>query len=143
MITGDEPEGEFVLNDKDLNKNIIFLAGGIGITPFRSILLDLSEKKKEWPKITLLYANRDKNILFQEIFNELADKHPELRIEYFIGENKLNEKALKEKIKDFSNSIVYLSGPKAFFTPIKETLLGMGLPVENLLKDFFPGYNNY
>ena len=58
------PKGEFVIGD--LLKSYVLIAGGIGITPFRSILLDLNYRKKlQSTGIYLLYSNRNNEIIFK------------------------------------------------------------------------------
>ncbi len=65
--------GDFVL-PKDKNKKLVFIAGGIGITPFRSMikyLLDKNEKRS----VTLLYSNRKtEDISYRELFSEAEQK---------------------------------------------------------------------
>jgi ferredoxin-NADP reductase len=55
-IEAHDLEGDFVVDDS--RKTFVFIAGGIGITPFRAILLDLDYNRKPL-NVQLLYANRD------------------------------------------------------------------------------------
>src|SRR4030066_1062256 len=57
------PQGEFLI--KDFAKSYVFIAGGIGITPFRSIIFDLDfNKQLRNMDIFLLYSNRNNDIAF-------------------------------------------------------------------------------
>ena len=60
-ITTSEPEGEFVYNEPEAT--IVMLAGGIGITPFRSMLHEQDASGKAI-KSTLFYLGRDEHFLF-------------------------------------------------------------------------------
>ncbi len=60
-IEADGPEGDFVVTDP--KRNYIFVAGGIGITPFRSILADADHNGHKL-KVHLLYGNHDNRYPF-------------------------------------------------------------------------------
>src|SRR5665647_1212792 len=61
-ITALQPQGKFTV--EDYSKSYVFFAGGIGITPFRSILVDLDYTKKiKEMEIFLLYTNRNSDIV--------------------------------------------------------------------------------
>lgn len=130
--------GDFTLTD--LNKEYIFLAGGIGITPFRSILVQLAHEGT-MPNITLVYANRDKeSIVYKEELEDLANKFPALQIQYIFSPVHIDENKIRELIPDFARKIFYVSGPEPMVDALGESLKAMGLPEENLKQDWFPGY---
>ncbi|SRR5258708_9141617 len=133
-------EGDFVINDPE--KNYIFIAGGIGITPFRSIIKELEFEKKPI-NITLLYANRDKNIVFKDEFEKIAETSPSFKIHYIINPEHVDEAKINELVPDFKNKIFYISGPEAMVESLGEMLGKMGINKENIRQDWFPGYNNY
>lgn len=54
----DQPKGDFVL-PQDTSRPLVFIAGGIGITVFRSMLLYIREERLPY-RITLVYSNRDR-----------------------------------------------------------------------------------
>jgi ferredoxin-NADP reductase len=72
-------EGDFVVDDSQ--KTFVFIAGGIGITPFRAILLDLDYNKKPL-NVQLLCANRDNDFPYRKELDALGGHHPEFRIDY-------------------------------------------------------------
>src|SRR4030042_5259503 len=63
--------GNFTI--KDLKARYAFIAGGIGITPYRSILLDLSNKNNS-VNIILIYGNKDQNIVFKDTLDSIESK---------------------------------------------------------------------
>jgi ferredoxin-NADP reductase len=64
VIEADGPKGSFTLQEGEHHH--IFIAGGIGVTPFRSMLLQLLHDHKN-KSIDLMYANRDSNFVFGDI----------------------------------------------------------------------------
>lgn len=133
------PMGNFVLDDSE--KKAVFLAGGIGITPFRSILVDLDQKNQAI-NITLLYFNRDENFVFKDEFEQLAKKHPNLKIHYFSGQQDAATFDPQPLIEDFITSVYYISGPEPMVEAYNKRLKELGVSVENIKNDFFPGYSS-
>lgn len=130
------PDGSFTL--KDIKEKIMFIAGGMGITPFRSILKELEFKNKNLD-IILLYSFKNSDIVFKKQFDNLKLK--KLKIEYFIG--KRIGKADIEKTKDFKKRTVFVSGPDAMVMKMEELLEKMGVKKENIKTDYFSGYKGF
>lgn len=150
------PSGSFTLNDP--GKQYVFIAGGIGITPFRSILLDL-DKRGEKLNIALLYANRTREALFKNELELLATKQPEFKIYYIISDiptvetqmtdnvsiipGKIDEDLIRSLITHLQSFVFYISGPEPMMMALEEILRKMGIPKENIKRDYFPGYENF
>ncbi len=80
------PQGEFVLHEDDYSKPAIFLSGGIGVTPFRSMIKYATDMQLPL-KIILFDSNRNKeNILFKKEFDEWSYINNNLKIIYTISE---------------------------------------------------------
>jgi len=81
------PEGQFVLHD-DYSKPAVFLSGGIGVTPFRSMIKYATDKQLPL-KIVMFDSNRDSdNILFKKEFDEWTKLNKNLKIIYTVSEDK-------------------------------------------------------
>jgi ferredoxin-NADP reductase len=132
------PDGEFIVDDPW--QEFVFIAGGIGITPYRSILLDLNARKLPINAI-LLYANRDDNFVFRDELEELQKKHQDFRIKYFVSPAVINEEAIKKEVADLSRPIFYVSGPEPMVEAFDKMLRDMGIPEEHIKRDYFPGYD--
>ncbi|OGZ64240.1 MAG: hypothetical protein A3A98_02560 [Candidatus Staskawiczbacteria bacterium RIFCSPLOWO2_01_FULL_40_39] len=149
-VTAAQLAGEFIMpNDK--SKKLVFLAGGIGITPFRSMikyLLDIKEKRD----IILLYANKSvHDIAYKEVFDQ-AEKELGIQVAYILekaSENSpyfnvrqgiINKDFIMEKVPDFKERIFYISGPKSMIDSFKKTLKEIGAQKHHIKTDFFPGY---
>jgi ferredoxin-NADP reductase len=131
------PMGSFILDD--LSKQYVFIAGGIGITPFRSILLQLDHEQKEFA-ITLLYANRNQDIVYKSELDALAQKNPSFQVDYIINPERIDPEVIQKYVKDPANKLYYLSGPKPMVEGIEKNLLELNIPKEQIKTDYFPGY---
>lgn len=148
-IVASNLSGNFVL-PKDKNKKIVFIAGGIGITPFRSMIKYLTDKKED-RKIILFYACKTTDEIAYKKLLEEFEKNVSLKIFYLISDGpffknsnivngRLNEKIITQKVADFKTSLFYLSGPELMIRSYKEILLNMGINRSNILTDYFPGF---
>ncbi|MBX4201586.1 FAD-dependent oxidoreductase [Candidatus Saccharibacteria bacterium] len=135
-IEAEPPSGKFVWREGDLEH--VLVSGGIGITPFRSMLLQLDHEGKQI-NADLLYSNRDDHLIFGALLDELSAKHPDLRLHKYIGQE-ITKDDLAEYTKK-PNAVFYLSGPKSMVESFVAQLLEMGVLDENILKDKFPGYS--
>lgn len=149
-IIASQLDGEFVL-PKDPSEKLVFIAGGIGITPFRSMikyLLDKEEKRD----IVLFYLNRsEKEIVYKEIFDEAFRK---LKVKTvcvltdrenvpkgwkgLVGH--LDDNVIKQEVSDYKERIFYISGSHSMVEAFKEVLKGLGIPGNRIKTDYFPGY---
>lgn len=152
MKPGDEiqmsdPMGDFVL-PKLIQTPLVFVAGGIGITPFHSILGWLSDNKEERP-IKLLYGvSNEDEIIFQDTFDKagvhativVSDPEPawggergRLTAELIVGLEKLSE-----------DTLIYVSGPEPMVEALEKDLKKAGIKKSQLVLDLFPNYDrNY
>lgn len=142
-------EGDFTL-PQDQNQPCVFLAGGIGITPFRSMIKYLIDKAEIRP-LTLLYAGRSvQDFVFKDLFDEAQSKI-NLKVVYIISENApanwpgrtglIDFNVIKEEVPQYLQNLFYISGPKpmvgSFITMLKDN----GVDASKIKHDFFPGYN--
>ncbi len=138
-IDAKEPEGEFTVAYPD--EQYVFLAGGIGITPFRSILVDLHHRKAPL-NITLIYANRtEANVPFKHELDKLADQHPEFEVVYLYEPKKLNEGQILDAARHVEEAIFYISGPEPMVESLGDSLKSsLKIPKDRIKQDFFPNY---
>lgn len=125
-------KGDFVLPD-DTTKSVVLLAGGIGITPFRSMLLD--EFEKDSPRdLTLIHVS-DTKYCYEDELSKLP-----------YAQNRINREqiddALAKHVKEKPKAKYYVSGPPGFVDALKEKLENLGIPEENIKQDWFDGYDN-
>ena len=132
------PFGSFVF-DEAKHRNAVFLAGGIGITPFYSALKYATEKKLD-NKMTLLYSNKtlDGTLFYREI-KALEDKNENLRALFSVTDknvlpvsgNVVNKRLDGALINEFVGShegkTFFICGPAPFMKAMKANLLGLGV----------------
>lgn len=138
-----EPMGDFVL-PKDTSIPLVFVAGGIGLTPFHSMFEWLADHS-EHRDITFLYAVRDEDeIIFQDTF-ERAGIHATIVVsepsDAWGGERgHLDAEMILGLAKPADNALIYLSGPEPMVEALEADLKKHGVPASQLVTDFFPGY---
>jgi ferredoxin-NADP reductase/nitrite reductase/ring-hydroxylating ferredoxin subunit len=152
------PQGEFVLHD-DYSKPAVFLSGGIGVTPFRSMIKYATDKRLPL-KIVMFDSNRNgSNILYKKEFDDWAAKNKNLKIVYTIteegepeqsgssgwkGERGRIDKSMMARhvdSKDLENSIFYICGPPGMIKAMQELLQKeLQIPKDRLKVETFTGY---
>jgi ferredoxin-NADP reductase len=137
----EKPHGDFVWQDSELP--ILFVAGGIGITPFYSILKQRAHEQLPL-NATLIYGGRTADVPFREELDQWVASDPEFKVQYLIG-TPLTAESLATLKPDINQSLVYLSGPEPMVETLGDQLKAHGLPEAQLKQDFFPNYteNNY
>lgn len=131
-------EGDFVW--KQTQSPTLYIAAGIGVTPFHSILKQRTYEGKEIP-VTLLYNGRTDDLPWKPMFAELEEEHPEFKVIYVIGE-RLTPESIEHVYPELNNSLVYLSGPEPMVEAVGDALKENGLPEDKLVQDWFPGYED-
>ncbi len=134
-----DPDGDFIVSDP--GQKFVFISGGIGITPYRSILLDLDHRNLPINAM-LLYANSDENFVFKDELEILATKHPSFRIEYFVSPKHIEKEDIDKAQQSLGvQPLIYVSGPEPMVEAFEKTLRSMKIPEERIKLDFFPGYD--
>lgn len=133
--------GDFVLKDNLLNDSYIFIAGGIGISPFRSILKDL-EYREKLVNISLFYANRDMQIPFKEDLEEMAQKNKNLKINYIIRPDRIKVQEILKDLDPVNKYHFYVSGPEGMVEELGGELRDLGVEEERIKQDWFPNYQD-
>jgi ferredoxin-NADP reductase len=128
-------EGSFVLPKDDAQK-IAFIAGGIGVTPFRSITKYLVDSGQKRDIILLYTADNPEEFAFSELFKQASSSGVKTR--HIVG--RLESATIKTAIPDYKNRVVYISGPYGFVAAMRQALLNMGVPRQKIISDYFPGY---
>lgn len=133
----ENPEGDFVWQDSDLP--IVFVAGGIGVTPFRSILKQRVHDGQPL-NVTLVYGSRTPEVPFKDELQQWQAAHPELQVRYVVGEP-LTAESIAEQVSNLNGSLVYVSGPEPMVQALSNDLIQHGLPEAQLKRDEFPNYD--
>lgn len=139
--------GAFTL-PQDALKPLIFIAGGIGITPFISMLRYVSEQKLPY-KITLIYSNRDKNsAVFLEELQNFEKSIPDFKLVLTMTadnswdkeKRKVDANFIREYLPDVNSYAYFVVGPPPMVEAVQKTLLESGVSLENIKIENFTGY---
>jgi ferredoxin-NADP reductase len=137
VILADGLTGEFILPKSEKQK-LAFLAGGVGITPFRSMIKYALDFKQERDMHLVYSAAKDSEFAFRELFSEAKDTG--LQTSYVT--ERLDKNKLKELVPDFNERMFYISGPLGFVKSMENNLLELEVPPAQIKTDFFPGYSS-
>jgi ferredoxin-NADP reductase len=145
------PFGSFTLHS-DSSRPGVFLAGGIGITPFRSIILHASGSALPH-RLQLFYSvGRPEDAAFLHELEGIEKENTRFQL---IGTMTKMEKSnhkwegktgfidkqmLSENMKDLHNSICYVAGPPTMVSAIGHTLNDLGISEDNIRSEEFAGY---
>lgn len=153
-ITG--PDGDFVLPYEYSNR-VVFISGGIGVTPFRSMAKYATDKQLPL-KITMFDSNRNQaNILYKEEFDSWAKLNKNLEIIYTIteeaekspssdwkGETGFIDKAMLLRYlskNELNHSTFFLCGPPAMLNAMYKLLVKeIKVPDDKIKTEEFSGY---
>jgi ferredoxin-NADP reductase len=130
------PDGDFIWQESDRPR--VFIAGGIGVTPFYSILKSRFHDHQPLD-VTLVYAGRTADLPFRAEFDQWSAADPRFKVRYLIGEP-LTPASLAALVPGLNDSLVYLSGPEPMVESLGDQLRTAGLPDAQLKQDFFPNY---
>ncbi|MDO8618805.1 MAG: oxidoreductase [Candidatus Daviesbacteria bacterium] len=141
--------GEFVLPE-DKSKKLVFVAGGIGVTPYRSIVKNLIDKN-ETRDIILLYSVRNvSDAVYMDVFKQAENLGVKTIITLTDAENIpdnwsgekgiITKEMIEKEVPDYRERIFYLSGAHGMVTSFEKTLSEMGLPKSQVKIDYFTGY---
>jgi ferredoxin-NADP reductase len=142
------PFGNFTFEGQ--YKRIAFLSGGIGITPIRSIIKYLVDKKSD-TDVVLLYGNRTmKDIAFKDDFDAMQKQFSGLKVVHILSQEQaqgicrcgyIDCQVIKEEISDYAHRVFYLCGPPLMVECMQKILLEeLGLFRENIIIENFVGY---
>ncbi len=141
--------GEFVL-PQNPKERCVFIAGGIGITPFRSMIKYLLDTGQKRP-ITLFYANkRGDEVVYRDVFDR-AERELGIRTIYTVTEprslpaswkgevGRISAELIKAKVPQYENCVFYISGSPDMVNSFKDLLKELGIRNSRIKTDYFPG----
>lgn len=149
-IVAAQRAGDFVL-PLDTKQKVVLIAGGIGVTPYRSMIAHLL-KIQEKRDIVVLYAvKRWQDIVYKDIFTK-AEQELGIRTIYTLSDvsslprgwagrtGRIDATMIMQEIPDYRERVFYLSGPYTMVHAFEDVLTGMGVHETRIKKDFFPGF---
>jgi ferredoxin-NADP reductase len=157
FIEAEGPNGTFIVDEKEPGPHV-FIAGGIGITPFRSIIKYQIDKKLS-SKIILLYSNTTPDLISfekelkswtinnQNIKLVMTITQPDESLPAQTGKTKwsgltgrINEKLIEKTSKGLKNPTYWIAGPPPMVTAMELLLQKLKIPSDKIRSDKFTGY---
>ena len=142
------PMGGFLLDEKEKEKRV-FLAGGIGITPFHSMITYADKKHLSIPITLIVSFSSVEDLVFYEELANIARENPYIKIIYTIthpdvrwrGETgRISEGLIKKYVSNIFEPQYLIVGPPAMVATMEEIVLKMGVPNERIFIENFTGY---
>lgn len=153
-LTFEGPFGDFTLHEK-ASRPAVILAGGIGITPFCSIIADATYRALPYAIVLIFSNKRPEDAPFLAELRELAKQNPrftfvptmnemEASSQPWEGERGQIDAAMVKrhlpKIDGQSEPVFYLAGPPGMVKAMRELLSGMGVSGDDIRTEEFSGY---
>ena len=140
------PSGQFYHNPLFHGEDLVFLAGGSGITPFMSMIKEITDRGLD-RRIKLIYGNRiSDDIIFKKEIKERSARHENLTVHTVISEPANGYKGsigfiTAESIKDLSGNLddkmFYVCGPEAMYTFVLAELKKLNIPERKIRVEVF------
>ena len=150
-ILASQLSGEFTL-PKDVREKLVFIAGGIGITPFRS-MLQQATRTSSGHRLFLLYSNRHpEDAAFLAELQELAKLNSNFtlaatmtdlersKVPWAGAKGFINKEMLVNVVGDLAGPIYYTAGPPAMVAAMRQTLSEAGVDEDDIRSEDFSGY---
>lgn len=143
----EEPRGSFLLPE-DTSVEYVFVAGGIGITVFRSMLRYIADAGAPY-RVTLVYSNRDlASTAFLDELEELAGRIDGMRMlltmtddpEWDGDTRRLTADVLDELVGGLEGKTLLVAGPPAMVDDVSDSLAEAGVAEERVIPAKFSGY---
>lgn len=141
------PYGEFTFSGE--YPKVVMIAGGIGITPFMSMIRYCADNTVP-AAITLLYGNRsEESIAFKEELDLLMQRNKNLRIVHCLSQpgdawkgrhGHLDLKTIQEEVPDYLDAAFYLCGPPALVEDFEKILQAQDISEDRIHDESFYGY---
>lgn len=146
-----DPRGSIYLTGETSGEQV-YVAGGIGITPFRSMIRYAFDTKLPIP-IVLLYSNKaPEEIVFKKELDEIAQAQPSIAVHYTITQpvvgstvwtgrvGRIDETFIKEHVQNMLTATFYIAGPTGMVEGMIEILKTPGVQPEHIKFEKFSGY---
>lgn len=126
--------GDFVWEDKPS----VFIAGGMGITPYFSILKQLAHEKRDVEHIQLFYSAKKEKLLFKKELQQLAKKIGSVDIIFI--DKRISIDTIKKQVDNLKDKKIYIAGPSKMVDEFSEELMKkFHIKEEDLKRDWFTG----
>lgn len=156
LSAGDEvnffgPVGRFVLDPEDKSERVL-LAGGIGLTPFHSMIKYVFDKKLDIHLTLIVSFSNFEDCIFVKELTEISDRTENIKVVYTLSQadnippdwkgekGRINPEMIKRYVPNFNDVVFYVCGSEKVIFALEDIIQGMGVANEKINKEYFPGY---
>lgn len=145
------PMGNFILDETNTKPRVL-IAGGIGITPYHSMITYAAAKNLTIPLTLFVSFSVPEDMVFYENLKKLEEQHPSIKIIYIItkleksqivwnGEKgRISQEMIKKYVSGIPNALFYVVGPPLMQEAMTKLLKDMQITEDNILTEAFTGY---
>jgi ferredoxin-NADP reductase len=147
VVYGAQLGGDFVLPEGD--DKFAFIAGGIGVTPFRAMIQHMIDVGDTRPAMLFYGNNKPSEIAYVDVFNR-AERELGLRTVYAVAEGGagtsnfhkgfIDASLIMREMPDYAERLFFISGPRAMVLRFEKVLADLGIARSRIKTDFFPGF---
>lgn len=147
MVAG-SLDGDFVL-PKNEKKKLVFIAGGIGVTPFRSMIKYIIDTKEKRSVVLFYCIKSPDEIAYNNIFEE-AKLSFDFKVIFVVSDKSttgwngetgfITKEMLQKYVYDYKMYDFYMSGPNRMVESYKKMIVEMGITGKHIHTDYFPGF---
>jgi ferredoxin-NADP reductase/Na+-translocating ferredoxin:NAD+ oxidoreductase RnfD subunit len=142
--------GDFIM-PRDAERKLAFVAGGIGVTPFVSMIRDLLQRGEK-RDIVLLVTNRyETGAAYRDVFEQAQEELGVRTVFTLTGPaetipagwsgrtGRIDETFLQEEVPDYEERVFYICGSQRLVSGINGALARLGVERGSVRSDYFPG----
>ncbi len=146
ILEATEPLGDLYYNQIFHGKNLVFIAGGSGITPFISMLRNITEFNLKLNIWLFFGCLTEEDILFRTELDNIQSRRPNIKIRYILSEPGPNWKGVSgfitkeiilDNIKTIENKYFYIVGNRAIYSFIQEQLDALNIPKSRTIYELY------
>lgn len=131
------PAGGFTLNE-NMKMPLVFLAGGIGITPFYSMITYAHAVGLKIQMTLIVSFSKKEDIIFYDELQKMERENPLIKIIYTLS--RISPSLIKKLVKNPENVMYMIAGGEAMVENMENLLLDMGIDSSKIRIDIFTGY---
>jgi ferredoxin-NADP reductase len=146
LFESTKPAGNFYYEPLRDSTELVFLAGGCGITPFMSIIRDVVEQDRPY-NIHLIYGSRvPEDIIFEKELEALADAHQNIKVDFVMSEPPagwtgksgfLDENVISSLVESMEDKTFFICGPGPMYGLCEGALKSLGVPARRIRKEVY------
>lgn len=141
------PSGAFYLQEQE--KSHVLLAGGIGMTPFVSMIEYVGLKNLDLDITFMVSFSTKEELVYFEELSKIASLHKNIKVIYSVSHSdenwkgetgRITEDLIKKYVPDISKPLYYIVGPPPMVEATVDLVGNMGIAEDRILQEHFSGY---